>query len=636
MHGFRPDIQGLRAVAVLLVLGYHLWPGAVTGGFVGVDVFFVLSGFLITSHLRDEHSRTGAIALRQFWARRIRRLLPAASVVLIASLLLMVLVLPQALWERTVTEIGASAVYVQNWVLMAQSVDYLAAENVPTLVQHFWSLSVEEQFYLVWPLLFLLCATRPRVAIGVVLVVSLAWWLLGASYFDTFGRSWEFAAGALLALVPLRVPSALSYLGLVLIVAAGVAFGSVTVLPVLGALLVIAADGNRLLSVRPLTFVGDVSYGVYLWHWPLLIAAPFVFGVVLPDTVLVGVVVVSVALAWIMKRLIEDPLRFTPALRQPRRAFALAAALVGVIVLTSGVSVMGIGASTAAAARQSVIDFETKPCYGAAALVDDCDSPFAVPSGLASALAPVDKGSLAQPCSAPDSEIVRCEFGTLEHPTRTVALIGNSHAGALVAGFEGYAQDAGWKIVLLRKTGCIGASTSEWTAAYDATCTAWTESVLETVATDEFDAVIFATNNDSAKYLGSRDAPTDELLANIESNLSALAAVKPVLAIGDVPATSQPAPACVDQNHLRYDPCATPRQEGVEHGNLVAEAARAVPGIASMSLLPYFCDATQCHVMIGGVVVYIDEHHLSASYSRSLGPYLGAAVEPLLLSKTQE
>jgi peptidoglycan/LPS O-acetylase OafA/YrhL len=630
MHGFRPDIQGLRAVAVLLVLGYHLWPGAVTGGFVGVDVFFVLSGFLITSHLRDEHARTGAIALRQFWARRIRRLLPAASVVLVVSLLLMVLVLPQALWERTVTEIGASAVYAQNWVLMAQSVDYLAAENVPTLVQHFWSLSVEEQFYLVWPLLFLLCAKRPRLAIGVVLVASLVWWVLGASYFDTLGRAWEFAAGALLALVPLRVPRALSYLGVAMILLGGVFWGDLTALPVVGALLVIAAGSSALLSIRPLTFVGDVSYGVYLWHWPLLIAAPFVFGAVLPDTVLVGIVVVSVVLAWIMKRLVEDPLRFTPALRQPRRAFALAATLVAALVVTSGASVAGIGASTAAAARQSLIDFETKPCYGAAALVEDCAAPFAVPSGLVSAFAPVDKGSLAQPCSAPDAEVVRCEFGTRDHPTRTVALIGNSHAGALVAGFEEYAQDAGWTIVLLRKTGCVGASTSAWTTAYDPTCTAWTRAVLDLVATDEFDAVVFATNNDSAKYLGARDAPTDELLANIETNLATLAAAKPVLAIGDVPATPEPAPACVDQNHLRYDPCATPRQDGMEHGNLVAEAARAVPGVASFSLLPYFCDATQCHVMIGGVVVYIDEHHLSASYSRSLGPYLGAALEPLL------
>ncbi len=625
MRDFRPDLQGLRAVAVALVVGYHLWPGALPAGYLGVDVFFVLSGFLITSHLRDERATTGAIALRQFWARRVRRLLPAASVVLVASLLLMLWLVPQSLWQRSVTEIGASALYVQNWVLAAQSVDYLAAENVPTLVQHFWSLSVEEQFYLVWPVLFLLFAKRIRVAFAVVLVASLAWSLLGASYFDTAGRAWEFAAGALLAMSSIRVPRALSYLGIGLVI-----FSPWPVLAVLGTLLVIAAGSNRALALRPLTFVGDISYGVYLWHWPLLIVAPFVFGPSLGTPVLIGIVVLSLLLAWMMKHLIEDRVRFAPALHLPRRSFALATVLVSVIVLTSGVTFASLGAATAAAARQSVIDFETQDCYGAAALVEDCADPFAVPNGLASAFAPVDKGVLAEPCNASDATVVRCEFGTLDNPTATIALIGNSHAGALVPAFEEYALDAGWKIVLMRKTGCVGLSTSEWTTQYKPDCTEWTKSVLDAAASDEFDAVVFATNNGSSKYLGPRDAPRDELLANIVGNLQALESSKPVLALGDVPASPVAAPACIDLHHLEYDPCATPRTDGVEHDNLVAQAARLVPGVKSASLLPYLCSATKCHVIIGGVVVYIDEHHLSASFSRSLGPYLGAELARLL------
>ena len=625
MRDFRPDLQGLRAVAVALVVGYHLWPGALPAGYLGVDVFFVLSGFLITSHLSRERAETGAIALRQFWARRVRRLLPAASTVLVASLLMMLFLVPQSLWQRSVTEVGASALYVQNWVLAAQSVDYLGAENVPTLVQHFWSLSVEEQFYLVWPLLFLLFAKRVRVVIGVVLIASLAWWLLGASYFDTAGRAWEFAAGALLALAPLRVPRLLSYVGVGLIV-----FSPVAPLAVLGTLLVIAAGSNRLLSMRPLTFVGDISYGVYLWHWPLLIVAPFVFGPALPLAVQLGIVALSLILAWMMKHLIEDRLRFAPSLRLPRRSFALAAVLVGAIVLTSGVATASITAASAAAARQAITDFENDPCYGAAALAEGCDDPFAVPGSLASAFASNDKGSLALPCSAADAEVVRCEFGTTASPIATIALIGNSHAGALVAGFEEYANEVGWKIVLMRKTGCVGLSTSAWTAEYSADCVAWSQAVLDAVATDEFDAVVFATNNDASKYLGPKGAPHDELLANISANLAAIAALKPVLAIGDVPASPVAVPACIDQHHLQYDPCATPRADGVEHDNLVAQAARGVAGVTSFSLLPYLCDASKCHVLIGGVVVYIDEHHLSASFSRSLGPYFGAELDALL------
>lgn len=628
MHDFRPDLQGLRAIAVLLVVGYHLWPGAIPTGYIGVDVFFVLSGFLITSHLSREVRLTGGIALRQFWARRIRRLLPAASVVLVASLLLMLFLVPQSLWQRTVTEIGASALYVQNWVLAAQSVDYLAAENAPTLVQHFWSLSVEEQFYLVWPLLFLLFAKRVRLVIAVVLVASLAWWLLGASYFDTLGRAWQFAAGALLALTSVRVPRGLSYVGVGLLLFS--AFFASPVVAVIGTLLVIAAGSNRVLSLRPLTFVGDISYGIYLWHWPLLIVAPFVFGPVLNTPVLIGIVVLSLILAWTMKQLIEDRVRFASALHRPRRSFALAAMLVGVLVISAGATSNYIDGASAAAARQSATDFESDPCYGAAALVEHCEQPFAVPNTLSSAFAVTDKGSLAEPCNAKSAELVRCEFGVLDHPTRTIALIGNSHAGALVAGFEEYARDAGWKIVLLRKTGCVGASTSEWTTQYSADCTAWTTAVLRAVASDEFDAVVFATNNDASKYLGPAHAPHDELLANIKQNLASLARAKPVLALGDVPATSVPAPECVDEHFLQYDPCATPRASGVERDNIVAQAARATPGVTYLSLLPYLCDAAKCHVVIGGVVVYIDEHHLSASFSRSLGPYLGAELASLL------
>lgn len=174
----------------------------------------------------------------------------------------------------------------------------------------------------------------------------------------------------------------------------------------------------------------------------------------------------------------------------------------------------------------------------------------------------------------------------------------------------------------MRKTGCIGAATHELTTVYDPECTARTRSVLDTIlGSPSIDVVVFATNNNSLRYLGAVDAPADELRANIAANLASLvAAGKTVIAIGDVLATSTPAPQCVDLHHLQYDPCAMPRADGDEHGNLVAEAARATPGVGYLSLMPYFCDASLCHVIIGGVVVYIDDHHLSASYSRHLGP----------------
>ena len=221
----RREIQGLRAVAVLLVVLFHLWPGRVPGGYIGVDVFFVISGFLITSLLLRELDRSGSVSLGQFWARRLRRLLPASYLVLAVSAVGTLLFVPRLVWEQFFGEILGAGLYVENWVLAVNSVDYLAAENSPSPAQHYWTLSAEEQFYLVWPLLVLLGiwlarrATRrsgvpavPRRAVFVVLAVgvvaSLAYslWVSATNpawaYFVTPARAWEFGAGALLAFAP--------------------------------------------------------------------------------------------------------------------------------------------------------------------------------------------------------------------------------------------------------------------------------------------------------------------------------------------------------------------------------------------------------------------------------------------------
>jgi hypothetical protein len=277
---------------------------------------------------------------------------------------------------------------------------------------------------------------------------------------------------------------------------------------------------------------------------------------------------------------------------------------------------------------------ETLPCYGAEALVDpSCSAPFAAPDGIASAFAAVDKGPLGRDCDSVTTGW--CEFGDIDDPQHSVVVIGNSHAAHLVAGLEQYGLDNGWKVTLMRKTGCTGLSTAVETAETHPSCVAWSQSVLDAVRTDPtVDAVVVATNNDAAQYLVSDGATArtiDAVRANVSANLASLvAAGKAVLAVGDVPRLASPAPECVDLHRRDYDPCAVPRQQGEERGDIVAEAARLTPGVGYQSLLPYLCDVELCHVVIGGVVVYLDEHHLSASFSRSLAPYLGAAVSARL------
>ncbi|MCB8044832.1 acyltransferase [Microbacterium oxydans] len=341
---FRTDIQALRAVAIGLVVLNHLWPTRITGGYVGVDVFFVISGFLITGHLVGEMTRTGGVRLGAFYARRIRRLLPAAFVVLAVSLVLLIAFLPYPRWARNAWEIAASAGYVENWYLAAMSVNYSALNDAASMVQHYWSLSVEEQFYIVWPLLLLAAlaasarlgrrSSRPgggersasRALLLVVTTVgvlslgaSIVYTILAPSqaYFATFTRGWEFAVGGAVALLGARlrlpriVAQIVSILGFVLIAFSAFAYdhttsfpGYAALVPVLGTAAVIVAGTSysrlwhaRVTALPPVQWVGGISYSLYLWHWPLIVAAPFVIGAEASTLSKVGVLAISIVLA---------------------------------------------------------------------------------------------------------------------------------------------------------------------------------------------------------------------------------------------------------------------------------------------------------------------------------------------------
>jgi len=279
------------------------------GGFAGVDVFFAISGFLITSLLLREAERDGRVSLSGFWARRARRILPAALLTILAGAIATIVLVPLTQWQQFLGEMRASTAYVQNWQLAGDAVDYLASANAPSPVQHYWSLSIEEQFYLVWPVLIAvaLVATRGRQAaprrrlVALVLATATALSLLysmldtaadpAAAYFVTPTRAWELGAGALLALAgpfgrsPTFARAVLSWLGLAAIVVAALTYSGATpfpgyaaLLPVLGALAVIRAGApawrlapTRLMAFAPVQRLGDISYSVYLCHWPLII-----------------------------------------------------------------------------------------------------------------------------------------------------------------------------------------------------------------------------------------------------------------------------------------------------------------------------------------------------------------------------
>ena len=375
--GFRPDIEGLRAVAVLAVVLFHAGVPGVGGGFIGVDVFFVISGFLITGMLWREVSTAGTVRLRRFYGARARRLLPASAAVGVVTMVAsVVLLLP--LQARDVIGDGiASALYVGNIWFVVQATDYFSNDEIPSPFQHYWSLGVEEQFYLVWPALIIGTAwlirlarrrrkaqgasKRPYLAVLVLVAVasfagSLAVTRMWppAAFFLMPTRAWQLAVGGLVALTASqwrRLPAPLAaiagWAGLVLILLTCNRFGTTTLypgtaalLPVLGTALVIGAGCANpsqavggVLALPPMRAVGRVSYSWYLWHWPVLVLAVPLLGHPLGLTERLATVVISAGLAVLTLRFIENPLRFAPSVRRSAaRSLVLGGAATAVAV----------------------------------------------------------------------------------------------------------------------------------------------------------------------------------------------------------------------------------------------------------------------------------------------------------------
>ncbi|MDD9371740.1 MAG: acyltransferase family protein, partial [Acidimicrobiales bacterium] len=619
MSGTRTDIQALRAVAVTLVLVYHLWPNRLTGGFTGVDVFFVISGFLITSHLLGKPPRGGR-DLAQFWSRRIRRLLPASLLVLAVTLVGSRLFAPETQWEATAKQSGAAALYVVNWLLAADAVDYLAAENLPSPVQHFWSLSVEEQFYLVWPLLILVLfavATSLRrspavvvgVGLGAVVAASFAYSVHetvtepARAYFVTPTRVWELGVGALLAVLvgkhgfgrgrdveavawPPMARVALAWVGLGAIVWTGLVYDGATpfpgwqaAVPVLGTAAVIAANAPRapaspaqLMAARPVQWLGDVSYSVYLWHWPLIVLLPYATGSSLGLLDKLAVLAASLLLAALTKRYVEDRFRAPEWGRPLRKPYLLGLAGMAVVVALAAAQLAEVdrleaGARDDLAAAIAADD----PCFGAAALVPGagCARTTSGPVVPAPAQALNDKSdayadvSGGKDCwsNAPRFPVTVCEFGDPDSET-SVALAGNSHAGQWLPALEEIAETRGWRITTYLASRCALATTDQEFDAADKTdrCAAWGRRVTRELVSGDFDLVVY-THRISVPAVGKDVAGSHgDYRRGYESVLSTIREARvPVAVIRDTPAPGTIVPDCVADNEADLTRCSGPR-----------------------------------------------------------------------------
>jgi peptidoglycan/LPS O-acetylase OafA/YrhL len=355
---FRPDIEGMRAIAVGLVLLFHGFKFPFTGGFVGVDVFFVISGFLITSLLLREQTKTGRISILGFYARRARRILPASALLVLATIGATYYFLGFIAGNNVANDAQWTSVFAANIHFGLIGTDYLGSQLPPSPLQHMWSLGVEEQFYVVWPALFLVMVlivrgARHRIAMAAVLTViiaaSLAWSIIETmsnatwAYFSPFTRAWELALGALVAVLApaisrLGVQSArhrnqpvakgwvievLAVCGLLGIAVSALVLNSLTpypgsavALPVVSSAVLIAAGCanpktlvGRGLSIRPMQWLGARSYSLYLWHWPVLIIAVEYAGHELSGWQNTGLLLGAVVACALSYSLVENPLR---------------------------------------------------------------------------------------------------------------------------------------------------------------------------------------------------------------------------------------------------------------------------------------------------------------------------------------
>ena len=677
----RADIQALRAMAVLLVVLNHFWPSLIPGGYTGVDVFFVISGFLITAHLRRELDATGRVRLATFWSRRVKRLLPAALLVLMVTLVAALIWMPVTAWQKTMVQIAGSGTYVLNWILAADSVDYFAAGTVGTPVTHYWSLSVEEQFYIVWPMLILtamlFCRGRSARVRNVVLLTVLSavavasfayatfssWSDPTPAYYYTTGRAWEFALGGLLTFIP-RLRSStwsigMSWLAWVSFAATALLLngssgvpGPAALLPVLAtAIVIVIGDSDarwaptRITSIRPVQFVGDVSYSIYLWHWPLIFLLPFIIQRPVNSVGRLAVLVAVIALAWLTKKYVEDPPRRSSAALLKRPAVTLGAAAVSMVVLVALTlpAYMSVDNRAAAASdRFESILAQAGPCFGAQAQLSGAEcadshrlsDPDLVLADAVHRRLQIPNGTSCLSAQG-DPKVTPCTFGAEDGAqSLNVALVGDSHADTWVDPLAAIAEPSGLRITTYMQSGCpVSADDSlQYAPATSpsviAGCRTWRNQVIDDVATDPSIDVVITTSKHKSFVHGS-GGPVDDGSGYLEAWTRWLEAGKRVVIINDVPDRVVDIPLCIAQNAGSADPCTAPAAPLTSPGPLeVAYDQFDDPRITFVDFTDAFCDETVCHSVIGGVPAYIDPSHLTRSFARSFAPQF-AEIEAL-------
>ena len=630
-----------------MVVAFHAAVPWLAGGYVGVDVFFVLSGFLITGLLAREAIANGDIDLTEFYARRARRLLPVFFVVVLATIALTLWIYPPIDRPPIASDARAVSLHYGNMLFAQDAVNYHATSSKPFL--HTWSLAVEEQFYVIWPLLFVFVGrsyagkesitrqlmTAVVIAAGVSFALSL-WVTQVAQPWAFFGmptRIWEFAIGGIAALMIARQTEETTEEtkverggGAILqgagLVATGIAAatyhdataypGLAAIVPALGTVAIIAG-GNRspdnivsqLLGSPILRWFGRVSYSWYLWHWPLV-----GLGVVLDWQIGVfGRLTwsgVALVLAVLTTRFVEEPARDSERFRFNSRLLAGGAV---------GISVTGafIAALAQTLAVRQASSAEQRPFAAARrdGMNHDC------------------WGSLLTNARGP------CEFGDKQSRT-TVVLMGDSHAEHWLPAVDRLGKERGWRVIAMVKPACPVSDTPELVNArlkrYYTECTEWRRAQLRRIVAMRPDLVLLSSYDHYLRIGGSYNVTSDSWREGLRRTYGLLSHARiPTIAIRDVPQAGFDVPGCLSRRAAGAPfakQCVYRLSDGISVPARVAqdEAARGLSNIEFVDMTDRFCDRGVCPAVRRGAIVFRDDDHLTATFSRNEAPALGARI----------
>ncbi len=662
---FRPDVEGLRAVAVLLVVLFHAGVPGLTGGYVGVDVFFVISGFVITGLLLRERTATGQTSLLAFYARRCRRIIPAATLVILVTVLFSYGLLGFVSGNYVANDGRWAAAFLANFHFSAIGTNYFASQLPPSPLQNYWSLSVEEQFYIVYPTLFLLVARlgqrfslRARLTVFLSLVIAASYTLSivqtsahpTAAYFSPLTRAWELALGALIAVgtswlkhVPPSVAAGATWLGLAGIVISAFSFNAQTsypgawvALPVVGAGLIIAGGtatprlgAESVLGLHPFRWLGKLSYSLYLWHWPILIIAAQRAGKSsLPLGQSLGWLLVALVASVVTFALVENPIRHARLPSKPSIGIG-----VGLAAVTIGLCSLVISDHSASAAP------EGGPAVDSASVLNTvAGAPHirTVPPSLTPSLqdAPNDWGGRPNDSCAPSftqaSQPI-CVLGDRKGQHEMV-LYGDSHALMWAEAFASIATKDHWRLVVLGKSGCpadmvttlnppgIGPVDGPYIQ-----CNQWHNWATNWINKTQPDLLV-VTQEAQVDFF---DATQWE--QGLQRALRAITSPKTrKIVLGNIPLLPQSGPTCLAAHPSDVQACSAPRGAAVSSFNQVERTVATSVGATYIDTTSWFCSTT-CTAVIGNYEVYLDRKHLTATYSL----YLRGVLEQALFHPSQ-